>query len=122
MIRRDLTERQAWALCWIIDAIAQHAHAPTIREIGDAMGIRSTNAVIDTLKAMEKKGWLQRGAKGRSRVMLPLGDPRGDPCSGCRARAGPHAQLGSVRLCVSCVERCVAQLCPAVPTESQMTG
>lgn len=32
---------------------------PTLREIGEHMGIRSTNGVSDLLRALERKGWLE---------------------------------------------------------------
>ena len=33
---------------------------PSLREIGDALGIRSTNGVADHIKALVKKGYLER--------------------------------------------------------------
>ena len=46
---------------------------PTIREIQDHFGMRSANAVIGHLRAMEHKGWMTR-RPGRARghlVVLP---------------------------------------------------
>lgn len=47
---------------------------PTIREIAERFGIRSTNAVNDVLAALERKGCLERGAmKARSMRIRKLG-------------------------------------------------
>jgi len=62
--------------------IARHieevGYPPTIRELGDALGISSTNGVNDHLKALEKKGYLSRESS-KSRTMQPLFWPDGTP-------------------------------------------
>ena len=57
---RNLTSRQREVIAFIRRHQAEHGYAPTIREIGDALGIRSTNGVNDHLKALERKGCLVR--------------------------------------------------------------
>jgi repressor LexA len=62
-----LTARQRKILEFITAAIEEKGYAPSFREIGKAMGIKSTNGVSDHLKALEKKGYLKRdGSKSRS--------------------------------------------------------
>jgi repressor LexA len=39
---------------------------PTIREIGEALGIKSTNGVSDHIKALVRKGYLERVGDARS--------------------------------------------------------
>src|ERR1700730_8625917 len=56
-----LTERQQKILSFIKRSIQEQGYPPTIREIGEAFGIRSTNGVNDHLKALERKGYLLRG-------------------------------------------------------------
>src|SRR6266851_286009 len=56
-----LTERQEKILAFIKRSIQEQGYPPTIREIGEAFGIRSTNGVNDHLKALERKGYLLRG-------------------------------------------------------------
>jgi repressor LexA len=56
-----LTERQEKILAFIKRAILEQGYPPTIREIGEHFGIRSTNGVNDHLKALERKGYLMRG-------------------------------------------------------------
>ena len=56
-----LTERQEKILAFIKKSILDQGYPPTIREIGEHFGIRSTNGVNDHLKALERKGYLLRG-------------------------------------------------------------
>ncbi len=63
----DLSARQQAILEMIRDWIATRGVPPTYREIGQAMGIRSTNGVSDHVKALIRKGYLTRvGDGGRS--------------------------------------------------------
>jgi len=77
MLSRDkLTDRQQQVLDFIQAKIHRDGYPPTIREIGDQLGIRSTNGVNDHLKALSKKGYLQR-TEAKSRACVPMG-PRGE--------------------------------------------
>src|SRR4051812_2635832 len=60
-MNEPLTERQEKILSFIKKSIADQGYPPTIREIGEHFGIRSTNGVNDHLKALERKGYLMRG-------------------------------------------------------------
>jgi repressor LexA len=66
-----LTERQQQILDYIADSINARGFPPTLREIGEHFGIRSTNGVNDHLKALEKKGYLRREDL-KSRAMRPV--------------------------------------------------
>ncbi|HVK75808.1 MAG TPA: transcriptional repressor LexA [Kofleriaceae bacterium] len=66
-----LTERQQQILDFIADSINARGFPPTLREIGEHFGIRSTNGVNDHLKALEKKGYLRREDL-KSRAMRPV--------------------------------------------------
>jgi repressor LexA len=57
---QGLTKRQEQTLDFIRQSIAQRGYPPTLREIGEHMGIRSTNGVNDHLRALERKGYLRR--------------------------------------------------------------
>jgi len=63
-----LTDRQQEILDFIQKESVNNGYAPTIREIGERMGIKSTNGVNDHLKALEKKGYLSR-EKDKSRTL-----------------------------------------------------
>lgn len=66
-LMQGLTARQQQILDYITEWILDRGYPPTIREIGEHMGIRSTNGVNDHLKALERKGYLQRdGLKSRA--------------------------------------------------------
>jgi len=78
-----LTDRQLEVLRFIVQNIEDNGYPPTIREIGEALDIRSTNGVNDHLKALERKGFLTRDPV-KSRALIPtdaarevLGEPRG---------------------------------------------
>lgn len=68
--QRPLTARQAEAKDFILAHLRKHGFPPTIREVGKALGITSTNGVSDLLKALEKKGHVHRDVKGRARALL----------------------------------------------------
>ena len=57
---QGLTKRQAQTLDFIRQSIEERGYPPTLREIGESMGIRSTNGVNDHLRALERKGYLSR--------------------------------------------------------------
>lgn len=77
MTPKKLTKRQKMALNYIIYHIQEHGFPPTIREIGDHMSIKSTNGVNDHLKALERKGYLER-KDAKSRALKPLRDADGE--------------------------------------------
>lgn len=66
----ELTERQREILSFIVKETESRGFPPTIREIGEQMDIRSTNGVNDHLKALERKGYLNRGEQ-QSRSLVP---------------------------------------------------
>jgi len=57
---QGLTKRQEQTLDYIRKSIEERGYPPTLREIGEHMGIRSTNGVNDHLRALERKGYLRR--------------------------------------------------------------
>lgn len=57
MIRTELTPRQQNILDYVQEFQSEHGFPPSIREIGEFFGIRSTNGVSDHLRAIEKKGF-----------------------------------------------------------------
>ncbi len=63
----SLTNRQQQVYDFIQDTIDSLGYPPTFREIGEHLGIRSTNGVADHLKALKRKGYLtQQGMKSRT--------------------------------------------------------
>jgi repressor LexA len=70
---QGLTKRQAQTLEYIRQSIEERGYPPTLREIGEYMGIRSTNGVNDHLRALERKGYLRREDM-KSRALRLVGD------------------------------------------------
>jgi len=95
-----LTDRQLEVLRFIAREIEERGYPPTIREIGEALDIRSTNGVNDHLKALERKGFLTRDPV-KSRALIPtdaarevLGEPRGANVIKFPGSAAPAAKPG----------------------------
>jgi repressor LexA len=64
-----LTPRQREILDWVKAFIRDHRMPPTVREIGGAFSIKSSS-VFGFLKALERKGYLQRGDLGARSLIL----------------------------------------------------
>ena len=106
---KGLTERQRSVLEHIIDFQKQNGFPPTIRELGDALGIKSLRGVTVHLDALALKGFLTRARSARS-IRITAPDPRGshhgpgqevgvplplvkDPAPGAGAAAPSEAQV-----------------------------
>ena len=64
----DLSPRQREILDFLVATVDQSGVFPSYREIGRALGIGSTNGVSDHLRALERKGYIERvGGRGASR-------------------------------------------------------
>ena len=62
-MRPKLTARQQQMLNYIEEVVTTTGVPPSIRQIGEALDIRSTNGVRSHLKALEKKGYIQRSLR-----------------------------------------------------------
>ena len=83
----ELTDRQRQVYEFIEARIEEWGYPPTIREIGEHLGIKSTNGVADHLKALKRKGYLQQRDQ-KSRTLAPTSEAskkRGP-------RPSPHAK------------------------------
>jgi repressor LexA len=87
--RGVLTDRQKAILDFITQSIDERGYPPTLREIGEHFGIRSTNGVNDHLRALEKKGHLQREDL-KSRALRPVGAPASSASAAAVGRADPR--------------------------------
>lgn len=84
---QGLTERQRQILDFISKRIEEQGYPPTIREIGEEMGIKSTNGVNDHLKALERKGYLERQGL-KSRALRPVHLEGGEASTSPAKRGG----------------------------------
>ena len=60
---RELTEREQRVLDFIVGRTREKGSPPTIREIGEAFQIASTNGVRYYLSALERKGYIARNRR-----------------------------------------------------------
>jgi repressor LexA len=56
----DLTPRQRRVLEVMRDWVERFGYPPSVREIGEAVGLTSTSSVAHQLRALERKGYLRR--------------------------------------------------------------
>jgi repressor LexA len=56
----QLTSRQRRILEVIRDAVSDRGYPPSIREIGEAVGLTSTSSVHSQLEALQRKGFIRR--------------------------------------------------------------
>ncbi|ASR39588.1 repressor LexA [Prauserella marina] len=57
-----LTPRQQKVLGVIREWVDRHGYPPSVREIGEAVGLTSTSSVSHQLRALQRKGYLRRDA------------------------------------------------------------
>jgi repressor LexA len=63
----DLSARQQAILTVIRSSLEEHGYPPSVREIGDAVGLSSPSSVHAQLEVLESRGYLRRdGSKGRA--------------------------------------------------------
>lgn len=58
--RGELTARQQAILAVIHQHVEDHGYPPSVREIGDAVGLKSPSSVHGQLESLESKGYLRR--------------------------------------------------------------
>ena len=78
---RPLSERQSTILCFVEEYVQQHSHPPTIRDIGQGVGISSTSNVIYHINRLIEHGYLYK-QPGTSRTLVVLASDyqqMGDP-------------------------------------------
>jgi repressor LexA len=59
-VKSSLTDRQRTILDVIRASVTGRGYPPSIREIGDAVGLTSTSSVAHQLRTLERKGYLRR--------------------------------------------------------------
>lgn len=73
-----LTERQRQVLQHIRDEIRAKGYPPSVREIGEAIGLSSSSTVHGHLARLEEKGYLRRDPT-KPRAIELLGEALGEP-------------------------------------------
>ncbi len=95
---KSLTKRQRQLLDFIEAHIAENGYPPSIREMAEHMGIRSTNGVNDHLKALERKGYLERKAGLKSRAIALTHKGAGNSPPERATRPGEVGQVVAIPL------------------------
>jgi repressor LexA len=71
----QLTSRQRRILDVIRDAVADRGYPPSIREIGEAVGLTSTSSVHSQLEALQRKGFIRRDPTKPRAIEVHFDDP-----------------------------------------------
>jgi repressor LexA len=67
----ELTPAQQELYDWLAAYIASHRHSPSIREMVEAMGLRSPAPIQSRLRHLQKKGWITwQGGHARTLQLL----------------------------------------------------
>lgn len=73
--QRELTRRQTQILDFVRSEIHRRGYPPSVREIGDAVGLSSSSTVHSHLAALEAKGYIRRDpSKPRALEVLDFRD------------------------------------------------
>jgi repressor LexA len=96
-----LTQRQRRVLEVIRDSIERRGYPPSVREIGEAVGLSSASSVAHQLSVLQRKGWLRRDPN-RPRALdvrlpgeVPGDSPAATAARSAEALAGSGAAGGS---------------------------
>ena len=76
-----LTPRQRKVLRVIQESVERRGYPPSIREIGDAVGLTSTSSVSHQLKMLQRKGYLHRDANRPRAVGMLGGEVAAEPAA-----------------------------------------
>ena len=83
-----LTSAQQELYDWLADYIGSHRHSPSIRQMMQAMGLRSPAPVQSRLRHLQQKGWIT-WQEGQARTLQLLGGvASGIPVLGAVAAGG----------------------------------
>ena len=86
---QELTSAQQELYDWLDGYIGRHRHSPSIRQMMEAMGLRSPAPIQSRLRHLQQKGWIT-WQEGQARTMQLLGGARsmGIPVLGAVAAGG----------------------------------
>ncbi|MBY4569734.1 repressor LexA [Gordonia sihwensis] len=83
-LEASLTQRQREVLEVIRQSVRERGYPPSIREIGEAVGLTSTSSVAHQLRTLERRGLLKRDPH-RPRAVNVRDDQRTPPSGGAEA-------------------------------------
>jgi repressor LexA len=88
-----LTTRQTRILEMIRSSVHERGYPPTMREIGEAVGLTSTSSVKHQLQALEAKGYLRRDANLPRAIDVSMPGDNSDDADSLRARGSLASDL-----------------------------
>lgn len=71
---KTITKRQSDILQFICQYKADRGYAPSVREIGEAVGLKSTSSIHRQLDVLETRGLLRRNPGVSRAIVLTEGD------------------------------------------------
>src|SRR4051812_7261669 len=86
---RNLSDRQRRILDFVARYTEDHGYPPSIREIGQAVGITSTSVVDYNLRALERHGLIRRDREV-SRGLGLVSAPKGPRAVAAEVPGGPR--------------------------------
>ncbi|MFN9635976.1 MAG: transcriptional repressor LexA [Synechococcaceae cyanobacterium] len=100
-VPQELTPAQQELYDWLADYIGNHRHSPSIRQMMEAMGLRSPAPVQSRLRHLQQKGWIT-WQEGQARTLQLLA---GGAAAGGIPVLGTVAAGGLIEPCDDVQER-----------------
>ncbi|MCO4759970.1 MAG: transcriptional repressor LexA [Myxococcales bacterium] len=112
--KSDLTARQSNILDFLVEHISSKGYPPSMREIGKFFSIKSTNGVSDHLRALERKGYINRSAqKGRGVQIIKTSD--GTPTKRLELTASAQGAAAAEAISTGPTSASAAAVAQAIP-------
>lgn len=70
MKNNDLTKKESLVLDYLVKSIRENGYAPSVRDIGASLGIKSTSSVHLYLHNLESKGFIEQDAGKKRTIRL----------------------------------------------------
>ena len=81
MPEETLTTAQQELYDWLVDFIGDNHHSPSIRQMMQAMGLRSPAPIQSRLRHLQQKGWI-KWQEGGKNAAINRGEYFGGSCFG----------------------------------------
>jgi repressor LexA len=96
MATKPLTKRQQEILDFIHEFISEQGYPPTLRQIGERLGVSSPNGARDHLIALQRKGFIRLHPQTSRGIEVLRGPSRGIPLVGRIAAGQPILAVENV--------------------------
>ena len=72
-MRQEMTKKEKVIFDYIVGYRTARSFSPSMREIAEAVGLRSASTVCRHIHSLEDKGWISTN-EGRSHAIIPVDD------------------------------------------------